>query len=55
MYLTPNGILGRGMLDKYEITYRNESNEEVKAILFISFDDYEELKIPFGFKTIGQK
>jgi tetratricopeptide (TPR) repeat protein len=54
MYDSPNGLLGKGMLDKYEITYRNESNEEVKTIFYISFDDYEELKIPFGFKTVGQ-
>ncbi len=25
-----------------------------KAILYLSFDDYEELKIPVGFKTVGQ-
>jgi tetratricopeptide (TPR) repeat protein len=54
MYDSPNGFMGKGMLDKYEIVYRNEKNEEVKTLLYISFDDYEELKIPFGFKTIGQ-
>ena len=55
MYDSKNAIFGKGMLDKYEITYRNDKDEELKAILFISFDDYEELKIPFGFKTIDIK
>jgi tetratricopeptide (TPR) repeat protein len=55
MYDSKTSILGKGMLDKYEITYRNEKNEEAKTILYISFDDYEELKIPVGFNTVGQK
>jgi len=55
MYDSPNGLFGKGRLDQYEILYRNNNNKEVKSILYISFDDYEELKIPFGFKTIGQK
>ncbi|MEO6671776.1 MAG: tetratricopeptide repeat protein [Ferruginibacter sp.] len=55
MYDSPGSILGKGMLDKYQVIYRNEKNEEVKTVLYISFDDYEELKIPVGFKTVGQK
>ncbi len=55
MYDSPNGFMGKGMLDKYEIVYRNENNEEVKSILYISFDDYEPLKIIYGFNTVGQK
>ena len=55
MYDSPSSILGKGMLDRYEVTYRNEKNEEAKTILYISFDDYEELKIPVGFKTVGEK
>jgi tetratricopeptide (TPR) repeat protein len=47
--------LGMGMLDRYQITYRNEKNEIEKAIIYISFDDYEEPKILFGFKTIERK
>jgi tetratricopeptide (TPR) repeat protein len=44
--------LGLGMLDMYEITYLNEKNEEQKSTIYISFDDYEEPKILFGFETI---
>lgn len=47
--------LGMGMLDIYEITYRNEKNEIEKAKIYISFDDYEEPKILYGFKTIERK
>jgi tetratricopeptide (TPR) repeat protein len=47
--------LGMGLLDIYEITYRNEKNEIEKAKIYISFDDYEEPKILFGFKTIQRK
>ena len=32
-----------------------KKTEEVKSILYISFYDYEELRIPYGFKTAGQK
>lgn len=55
MFDTPNGIGGKGMLDKYEITFRNENNEEVKTVVYISFYDYEELKIIKGFKTVASK
>lgn len=54
-YKTENGIAGMGMLDQYEITYQNEEGIEKKAVVYISFYDYEEPKIPFGFKTVGQK
>ncbi|MFT3680198.1 MAG: tetratricopeptide repeat protein [Ferruginibacter sp.] len=55
MYDSPNGLMGKGVLDKYEITYKNEKGETEKSILYISFDDYEELKIPYGLKTLPQK
>jgi tetratricopeptide (TPR) repeat protein len=54
-YKSENGLLGMGMLDIYEITYRNEKNEIEKSKIYISFDDYEEPKILFGFKTIELK
>lgn len=47
--------LSMGMLDRYEITFHNEKNEIEKAIIYISFDDYEEPKILYGFKTIERK
>lgn len=54
-YKTENGIAGMGMLDQYEITYLNEDGIENKAVVYITFYDYEEPKILFGFKTIRQK
>jgi tetratricopeptide (TPR) repeat protein len=54
-YKSENGFLGLAMLDKYEITYLNEKGKEKKPVIYISFYDYDELQILFGFKTVGQK
>lgn len=54
-YESKNGFLGMAMLDHYEITYFNEKNKKKKASVYISFYDYEEPQILFGFKTVGQK
>jgi tetratricopeptide (TPR) repeat protein len=54
-YKSVNGFLGIAMLDMYEITYLNEKAKEKKAVIYISFYDYEEPQILFGFKTVGQK
>ncbi|MCE1169346.1 MAG: tetratricopeptide repeat protein [Sphingobacteriia bacterium] len=55
MYQTPNGFDGFGMLDIYEITYLNEAGEAKKADVYITFYDYEEPLILYGFKTVGKK
>jgi len=47
--------LGGGVVDKYEIYYLNNKGKEEKAIIFITMWDYEEPKILYGFKTVGQK
>lgn len=54
-YESKNGLMGMAMLDQYEITYLNEKGKEEKAIVYISFYDYEDPKILYGFKTVGQK
>ena len=54
-YESENGFFGMAKLDQYEITYLNEKGEEQKVAVYISFYDYEEPLIIFGFKTIGQK
>jgi tetratricopeptide (TPR) repeat protein len=54
-YKSENGFFGIAKLDQYEITYLNEKGKEKTAIIYISFYDYEEPQILFGFKTIGQK
>jgi tetratricopeptide (TPR) repeat protein len=54
-YKSENGISGMALLDKYEITYLDEKGNVVKSTIYISFYDYEEPKILYGFKTVGQK
>lgn len=49
-----HGFMGTALLDQYEIIYLNEKKKEKKAIVYISFYDYEEPQILHGFKTIGQ-
>ena len=54
-YKSENGLFGMAMLDQYEITYLDKKGKEKKAIVYISFYDYLEPQILYGFKTIGQK
>jgi tetratricopeptide (TPR) repeat protein len=54
-YESKNGFLGMAMLDHYEITYFNEKGKKKKASVYISFYDYEEPQILYGFKTVGLK
>ena len=54
-YKSENGFFGIAKLDQYEITYLNEKGKEKTATVYISFYDYEEPRILYGFKTVGQK
>lgn len=45
-FSTPNGILGGGLLDRYEVTYEGL---EKPIILFINMYDKDGLKAPKGF------
>lgn len=54
-YKSENGYFGMAKLDQYEITYLNEKGNEKTVMVYISFYDYEEPQILFGFKTVGQK
>lgn len=54
-YKSENAIFGLSLLDKYEITYIDSKGKEQKDIVYISFDDYEEPQILYGFKTVRQK
>jgi len=51
-YPSKNGPFGMGMLDHYQITFQNEKGKKRKADVYISFYDYEEPQILFGFKTV---
>lgn len=48
-YPTKNGFDGYGLLDKYEVTYRDKDNVEQKVVFYISFYDFEEPKAVKGF------
>lgn len=52
-YESENGLMGLAAIDSYEITYRNEKGKKKKTVLYISFYDYEQPKIPVGFFAIG--
>lgn len=51
---TPNGIMGGGLLDMYEVTY---TGLEKPIVLYVNMYDYGILKAPkgFTFKTIAEK
>lgn len=52
-YPSKNSMFGMALVDRYEVTYRNEKGRKKKTILYISFYDYEEPMIPKGFKAVG--
>jgi tetratricopeptide (TPR) repeat protein len=55
-YESKNAFVGGiALLDHYEITYFNEKGKKKKASIYITFYDYEEPQILYGFKTVGQK
>jgi len=51
-YESVNGFFGSAMLDQYEITYKDIKGKKKKAVIYISFYDYESPKILVGFNTI---
>ncbi len=51
-YKLESAFMGMALLDKYRITYTDEGGTEKTAIVFISFYEYEEPAVLFGFKTI---
>jgi len=50
-YKSDNGFLGMAMLDRYEITYLTSKGQAAKAVVYLSFYDYEEPKILAGFRS----
>jgi hypothetical protein len=51
-YESENGLFGMAMVDRYEITYLNAKGKKCKTYVYLSFYDYEEPMILFGFTTI---
>lgn len=54
-YKSENAAFGLSLLDQYEITYIDTKGKKRKDIVYISFDDYEDPQILYGFKTAGPK
>lgn len=51
-YPSSKGLFGYALLDKYEITYRDQSDKKQTAIVYISFYDYENPKAIKGFTMV---
>lgn len=55
-YETPHALFGKtALLDKYQITYTIAGGAEKKAVVYITFYDYEEPMILAGFKTVTMR
>ena len=46
MFKTKNGMMGTGLLDKYQIEWKSQSEP---VILYLNMYDYDALKAPIGF------
>ncbi len=46
---------GIALVDTYEVLYKDKDGKKKKAIIYISFYDYEEPMIPFGFQAISSQ
>lgn len=51
-FSSENGFMGMGMLDRYEVVYRNEKGKKRKVVLFINMYDHEAPRAPLGFGTL---
>lgn len=51
-YPSENGFMGWASVDIYEVKYRNQRGKKETAILYLSFYDYEEPRIPVGFFSV---
>lgn len=49
-YKSENATLGNyALVDTYEVSYKNKKGKNKKVLIYISFYDYENPKIPVGF------
>lgn len=51
-YESENGMMGMAAVDGYQVKYRNSKGRKKKVVLYISFYDYKQPKIPVGFYSI---
>lgn len=51
-YKSKNALFGDyALVDQYEVSYKDKEGKKKKAIIYISFYDYEEPLIPAGFQA----
>jgi len=53
-YGSDNGIMGLAAVDSYEIEYRDIDGNPTTVMLYLSFYDYEQPKIPYGFFSMDE-
>jgi hypothetical protein len=53
-YETPNGFMGIGGLDIYEITYNDSKGKKRTDKIYMTFYDYEEPMILYGFTAANK-
>ena len=49
---SPLALFGSGLLDMYQVKYRDENNKKRKTVIYITFYDYEKPKAVKGFTLI---
>jgi hypothetical protein len=55
-YKSENAMFGDyALVDSYEVVYKNKDGKKKKAIIYISFYDYEEPMIPVGFQAASSQ
>jgi|GEM_PF-354931 tetratricopeptide (TPR) repeat protein len=53
-YSSKNAPKGLAMVDKYEMTFTDETGNLKTVFIYISFYDYEDPQIPYGFSTVKE-
>ena len=53
-YASKNAPKGLAMLDKYQMSYVDETGEQKIVYLYFSFYDYEEPQVLYGFSTLAK-
>jgi tetratricopeptide (TPR) repeat protein len=54
-YPSSNAPKGLAMVDKYQLSFLDEHDEQKEVFVYLSFYDYDNPKVLFGFKTVKHK
>ncbi len=53
-YASKNAPKGLAMVDKYEMTFTDETGNLKTVFIYLSFYDYDEPQVPYGFSTVKE-